>query len=151
MRRFVFTLAYALPIYLASLFFAAPNQAGESKKKKDEPAKISYDKDIQPLLTRYCTTCHSGAKPKGGFQLTERAALLRGGARGQPAVVPGNPDASPLIHFVQDHVEDLEMPPLGKREKYPALTKDEVAKLSGWIAQGASWPKEATLQAPGKL
>jgi hypothetical protein len=47
-------------------------------------------------------------------------------------------------------IEELEMPPLGKRGKFPALTKDEIAKLSGWIAQGASWPQGATLHAPGK-
>jgi len=51
---------------------------------------------------------------------------------------------------VRDQVEDLEMPPLGKRVKYPALTKDEIAKLSGWIAQGAKWPEGATLHAPRK-
>jgi hypothetical protein len=27
----------------------------------------------------------------------------------------------------------IEMPPLSKRAKYPALTREEIAKLSGWI------------------
>jgi hypothetical protein len=39
---------------------------------------------------------------------------------------------------------------LGKREKFPALTKEEIAKLSGWITQGAEWPEGATLHAPAK-
>jgi hypothetical protein len=47
-------------------------------------------------------------------------------------------------------VEDLEMPPLAKRAKYPALTKDEIEKLNGWIAQGANWPDGVTLQPPSK-
>jgi hypothetical protein len=55
-----------------------------------------------------------------------------------------------LLRVVQDQVEDLEMPPVGKREKFPALTKDEIAKLSGWITQGANWPESATLSAPEK-
>jgi hypothetical protein len=55
-----------------------------------------------------------------------------------------------MLQFVQDSVEDLEMPPLARREKYPPLTKEEVAKLSSWVAQGANWPEDATLHAPVK-
>ena len=82
--------------------------------------------------------------------MVDRRSLLQGGKRGEPAVIPGKPDASPLLRLVQDQVEDLEMPPLGKREKFPALTKDEIGKLSGWIAQGANWPQGAILRTPGK-
>ena len=113
-------------------------------------APVEFTRDIQPLLERSCVACHSGERPKGGFQVPASASLIQGGARGEPAVVPGKPDASPLIRFVQDQVEDLEMPPLGKRGKFPALSKDEVQKLSGWIAQGANWPKGATLRTPAK-
>ena len=111
---------------------------------------VEFTRDIQPLLERSCVACHSGERAKGGFQVVDRRSLLRGGKRGEPAVIPGKPDASPLLRFVQDQVEDLEMPPVGKREKFPALTKDEIGKLSGWIAQGANWPPGATLHAPGK-
>ena len=113
-------------------------------------APVEFTRDIQPLLERSCVACHSAEKTKGGFQVTDRSSLLKGGKRGEPVVIPGNPDASPLLHLVQDQVEDLEMPPVGKREKFPALTKDEIAKLSGWIAQGANWPESVTLRAPGK-
>ena len=82
--------------------------------------------------------------------MSDRASLLKGGKRGEPVVVPGQPDAGQLIHLVQDQVEDLEMPPVAKRGKFPALTKDEIAKLSGWIAQGANWPEGATLKTPAQ-
>ncbi len=111
---------------------------------------IEFTRDIQPLLERSCVACHSGERAKGGFQVVDRRSLLQGGKRGEPAVIPGKPDVSPLLRLVQDEVEDLEMPPLGKREKYPALTKDEIAKLSVWIVQGANWPEGATLHSPGK-
>ena len=107
---------------------------------------VEFSRDIKPLLERSCVACHSGEKPKGGFVLTDRDSVLKGGARGEPAVVPGELSKSQLIRFVQDQVEDLEMPPLEKREKYPALSKDEIQKLSGWIAQGAHWPKDVRLQ-----
>jgi ankyrin repeat protein len=110
-------------------------------------ATIEFARDIQPVLERSCVACHSGARAKGGFQVVNRAALLQGGKRGEPAVVPGNPDAGRLIHLVQDQVEDLEMPPVAKRGKFPALSKDETARLRDWINQGAAWPEGVTLQA----
>jgi hypothetical protein len=113
-------------------------------------APLEFTRDIQPLLERSCVACHSGERPKGGFQVVNRAALLKGGARGEPAVVAGNSGRSPLIQVISDQVEDLEMPPLGKREKFPALTRDEIARLSTWVDQGAVWPEGATLKTPGK-
>jgi len=113
---------------------------------KDGP-KVGFTQEIQPILERSCTACHSGERAKGGLALTDRAALLRGGARGEPVVVPGQPESSPLLRMVRDQVEDLEMPPLGKRAKFPALTVEEIGKLSGWIAQGAEWPPGTKLQA----
>ena len=62
--------------------------------------------------------------------------------------MPGQPDAGQLIHVVQDQVEDLEMPPVAKREKFPALTKDETARLRAWIDQGATWPEVVKLRLP---
>ena len=133
---------------LANTATSAPMVAASSVGNTATP--VEFIRDIQPLLERSCVACHSGERPKGGFQMTDRASLLLGGARGEPVVVPGKPNASPLLRFVQDQVEDLEMPPVAKREKFPALTKDEISKLSGWINQGANWPPGATLQASGK-
>lgn len=108
---------------------------------------VEFKRDIQPLLERSCVACHSGERAKGGFQVVNRASLLQGGKRGDPVVVAGHSSQSALLRLVSDQVEDLEMPPLGKREKFPALTKDEVARLSAWIEQGAVWPEGVSLQA----
>ena len=45
-----------------------------------------------------------------------------------------------------DQVEDMEMPPPGKRDKYPALTDAQVATLKTWIDEGAHWPEETILK-----
>lgn len=127
---------------------AAPATLTVAVTAKGIVAPIDFTRDIRPLLERSCVACHSGERPKGGFQMIDRASLLQGGNRGEPAVVPGKPDASPLLRFIRDKVEDLEMPPVGKREKFPALTEDEIAKLNGWIAQGAGWPEGTSLRAP---
>ncbi len=61
------------------------------------------------------------------------SGLIKGGQSGQPAIIPGQPETSPLLRFVRDQVEDLEMPPLSRRAKYPALTKLETETLRDWI------------------
>jgi hypothetical protein len=83
-----------------------------------------------------CTSaCHVAC-----FSLTPYAlALLKGGQNGEPAIVPGHADRSHLLQYVADKVEDLEMPPLNRREKFPALTREEVGQIRRWIEAGAPW------------
>src|SRR5215213_1150397 len=59
-----------------------------------------FEAKIRPVFVDKCYNCHdgSGAKSvKGGFTLDTRAGLLKGGESGKPAIVPGDPAASPLI------------------------------------------------------
>jgi len=103
------------------------------------PGGVSFARDIQPLLERSCLDCHGTEKPRGGFSLSSRAAVLKGGKTGDPAIVPGRSDASHLLRYVADQVEDLEMPPARRRDEYPALTPAEVGLLRTWIEAGAEW------------
>ena len=79
-------------------------------------------------------------------RVVNRESLLQGGARGEPVVVAGQSSKSPLLQLVSDKVEDLEMPPVARRDKFPALSREEIARLSSWIDQGAGWPAGATLE-----
>ena len=110
---------------------------------------VDFVRDIKPLLERSCVACHSGERPKGGYQLVNREAALKLGNRNEAAVVPGQGERSALLHLVSDQVEDLEMPPLGKREKFPALTNEEISRVRAWIDQGAAWPADTTLKPAG--
>ena len=83
-------------------------------------------RDIAPVLERSCAACHGGNKHKGSFSIASREAMLKGGQSGDPALLPGNSADSKLIIMVTDAAEDLEMPPLAKRNTYPALSKAEV-------------------------
>ncbi|HUS39285.1 MAG TPA: c-type cytochrome domain-containing protein, partial [Pirellulales bacterium] len=103
---------------------------------KSTTAALSFKKDIQPILERSCMDCHGGETPKGSFNSETLAGLIKGGQSGNPAVISGRADTSPLIRFVRDKVEDLEMPPLAERPVYAPLTTDEIQKLSLWIDQG---------------
>lgn len=111
---------------------------------------VDFNRDIRPLFKRSCASCHSGKKPKGGYALTTRDLAMKGGQSGEPAIVAGNSGRSALLRFALDQVEDLEMPPLSKREKFPALTKEEATRLRTWIDGGAAWPERAVLEPSGK-
>ncbi|MCC7374579.1 MAG: ankyrin repeat domain-containing protein [Verrucomicrobiales bacterium] len=124
--------------------------APETKSSTASAASVDFNRDVRPILERSCAGCHSGEKPKGGFALHTRDSALKGGQSGEPAILPGRADRSPLLRFIQDQVEDLEMPPLAKRAKIPALSKDETSKLRAWIDQGAVWPEGVILQTSGK-
>ncbi|NBV24788.1 MAG: DUF1553 domain-containing protein, partial [Proteobacteria bacterium] len=96
-----------------------------------------FEKKIRPVLVKDCYKCHSAeaGRVKGGLRLDTRDGLLKGGDSG-PAVVPGNPDASPLIRAVRYRDRNLQMPPEDK--KLPAA---QIADLETWVRMGAPDPR----------
>jgi ankyrin repeat protein/mono/diheme cytochrome c family protein len=123
--------------------FQAAEASVSAPGKTDAPGEaataMSFARDIKPLFERSCAACHIGEKVRGNFSLASRQSLLAGGQSGDPAIVPGRSGDSPLLRYVSDQVEDLEMPPLSRRDKYPRLTADEIARVSAWIDAGAEW------------
>jgi mono/diheme cytochrome c family protein len=119
----------------------APAVAVENSSAKSITVvhEVIFARDIQPLLQRSCADCHGGDKKKGHFSVASRESMMKGGQSGEAALTPGNSATSKLIRMVTDQIEDLEMPPLAKRNKYPALSKEEVALLKGWIDEGLPW------------
>ena len=114
----------------------------------DREPRIDFARQIRPLLDRSCAGCHGGDKPRGFFRIDGRDVLLKGGASGEAAVVPGHSEKSPLVDYVSGNVPDSEMPPRAQRGRFPALGTDDVALLRAWIDQGAEWPQGAVLSSP---
>ena len=52
----------------------------------------------------------------------------------------GHSEKSPLIAYVSGKAPESEMPPSAVRDRFRALSPDEVALLRAWIDQGAEWP-----------
>jgi hypothetical protein len=98
---------------------------------------LTFDKDIKPMLDKSCVKCHSGDKPKSKYRMDTLATVIKGGESGDAAVVPGHSDKSPIVLFTSDAVEEMEMPPTEKRDRFPALTKEQIGILRAWIDQGA--------------
>jgi len=77
-----------------------------------------FEKKIRPLLAEHCYKCHSSQakKLKANLFLDSRDGWMKGGDSG-PAIVPGEPDASPLIKAVGYADKDLQMPPKNRSSR----------------------------------
>ena len=127
-------LTFALSTFTMAAFAAEPDISKLPPAAKK--AGVTFDADIKPIIETSCLKCHSGEKPKGKFRVDTKENILKG-ADGEKVVEVGNSAKSEMIHVVADLVADEEMPPLDKRDKYPALTKDQIGLLRAWIDQGA--------------
>lgn len=90
--------------------------------------------DALELLEAHCVTCHSGANPKGGLDLSTRDGLLRGGESGE-AFVANDPDAGLLLRTVR-HQDEPHMP-----YKKPKLSDTAIETLANWVRDGALYSR----------
>jgi len=109
--------------------------------RPEQPAEITpqqaqyFEMKVRPLLAAHCYKCHGANGQKGGLRVDSLASLLAGGEGHGPAIIPGKPEESVLIHAVRH--DDLEMPPSIK------LGQPEIDVLVTWIRMGAPWPESA--------
>ena len=134
-------LSTFLSSFAASLVMAQ-DQAGDAVKVE---AITSQEKHftlkVLPVLKSKCFGCHGADTDdlKGEFDVRSRESLLLGGESGEPGLVVGDPDASPLVQAVK--WEGLEMPP----KENDRLNAAQVDALERWVEAGAPWP-DATRQ-----
>src|SRR5262245_31894231 len=97
--------------------------------------RIDYARDIQPILTKNCTSCHGVQKQRSSLRLDSVTAARQAGASG-PALVPGKSGESRLIIAVRGGNDEVAaMPP-----KEPRLSPREIELLRAWIDGGAAIP-----------
>lgn len=125
-------------IMLTGLGLLVSVEAVRGQANKDAQSKaaqqVDYERDIKPILTNSCVSCHGGGKVKAGLRLDSAAAVLSGGNTG-PIVLPGNSAGSVLIQTVTGGRGVKVMPP-----KTSGLPANQVALLKAWIDQGAKAP-----------
>ena len=96
---------------------------------------VDFNKDIKPILETRCVSCHGIEKKKGDLDLSNLLSANKGGENG-PAISPGKPEESELIHRITlAHDDDDIMPPKGE-----ALTAPQIQALKEWISEEAKWP-----------
>jgi len=91
----------------------------------------SFNKDVMPVLTKYCFACHTAGTAKGGISLDSFAALTKMGKKGT-LVVASKPEESLLVKVVTG--QGKLMPPKKSKER---PTEAEIAKVKVWITAGA--------------
>jgi hypothetical protein len=105
-----------------ALWLPSPTPAvGEEKKPAD--SKVSFAKDIQPLLADKCGNCHGPKKAKKGIDVTSYDTTMK-------IVRAGKPDDSRLMKSLIGSGA-RQMPPKN------ALPEGQIAKVKAWIAAGA--------------
>jgi mono/diheme cytochrome c family protein len=121
------------------LMAALVAQAGVSATAAESRSRISFNRDIRPILSENCFACHGpdGGNRQAGLRLDvaeQATAELDSGAR---AIVPEHIEASELIARVISDDPDSLMPP--PEAKIGRLKDEQVEILKQWIAQGARY------------
>ena len=100
--------------------------------------KLSFNRDIRPILSDKCFTCHGpdSQKRKGELRLDQREAALKGGKSELPGVVPGKPDKSEVLTRLLTADADEHMPP---KKGGKVLSPKEVNLIRQWISEGAEY------------
>ncbi|MDX2247306.1 MAG: DUF1553 domain-containing protein [Bacteroidia bacterium] len=127
------------------LFLAALVACGLPDSKK-----VSFNRDIRPILNQHCLACHGGVKKSGEFSLLFREEAMDTAESGKLAIIPGDAQNSELILRLRHHDPELRMP----LEADP-LSPDQIRLIEKWIRQGAHWedhwayiPPDTTISPP---
>lgn len=99
--------------------------------------ELEYQRDIEPLLIKYCGNCHRGNEKEGDFSIQTFETLMAGNSEGK-VVVAGKSQESKLIGLIRGTLEPR-MPP--EEEAQP--TAEEIERLAKWIDAGALAPSTA--------
>jgi mono/diheme cytochrome c family protein len=128
---------------LVVLLLAAP-VAGQPPRESD--GEKLFRIQVLPVLKEKCFACHGDdpKKQKGGLDLRTAKSATAGGDSGQPALVPGKPDESPLYLAVTRTNDRWEPMPPKENDK---LTAAQVEAIRDWIKLGAPWPDRAAANA----
>ncbi len=108
---------------------------GQSSKSQT-PGQVDFDRDIRPILSNTCYTCHG---PDANKRVTDLRFDVEGslfGEHDEPVVVRGKPTESALIARITSGDPDYRMPPVDSMQQ---LSKAQIELLKVWVEQGASY------------
>ena len=109
----------------------------------DQTATVDFNRDIRPILTARCTSCHGGVREAGGVSfINGEAADPEDGW----LVDLDDPDASVLIERITTDDPDSHMPP--PEDPAGPLSDSQVDLIRQWIADGAAWSPHWSLDPP---
>ena len=105
----------------------------------DADREKAFKADIAPLLEKSCIGCHGKdktKKPKGGFDATSLASVVKGGKESGAGITWGDASKSSLFKTAELGIsspdDDLAMPPKKAKERHP-LTKEQLETVKAFI------------------
>ncbi|MBI3469380.1 MAG: hypothetical protein HY000_40780 [Planctomycetes bacterium] len=120
---------WLLPCWLAVCGTLSSVSADEPKSEE----KVSYYRQIRPILVEHCQGCHQPAKPDGKLIVTDYASLFKKGNSEGHGIVAGDPEESEI--FFQISPQGATRPLMPKER--PPLGEVQVALFKQWILEGA--------------
>ncbi len=100
--------------------------------------KLSFNRDIRPILSENCLSCHGPDKNqrKANLRLDQHDSAVGKSESGATAIVPGKLADSELIRRILATNPDEKMPPASTGKK---LTPQQIETLKKWVEQGAEY------------
>lgn len=139
LRPSKFLVRYSISLFVIGIAALAPPAcfaADQQSKQGQTDANRLFTLKVLPLLKVKCFGCHGtdAEDTRGDYNLLTRDAMLKGGESEETALVPGQPEESPLYKAIM--WDGMEMPP----KENDRLTKEETEYFRKWIEAGAPWP-----------
>lgn len=131
-------MTHALPLLLAASLGIAP---------ADGEKPIDYNRDIRPILSDSCFTCHGpdAEARKADLRLDRKADALAERKGGAHAIVPGDADASDVVFRLEAEDDTVKMPP---PDSGKSITPEQAALIRRWVEQGAPWSEHWAFTPP---
>ena len=143
-------IAILSAVLTAGVVLALAEDVDVSKLPAPSKQQVDFVKEIKPLFEASCVGCHGATKQKSKYRMDTREAAIKGGSSEEAAIVVNDSSKSVLVHYIAGLVEDMEMPPIDNRDKYPAITPEQIGLIRAWIDQGAKWPDDVKLESTAK-
>jgi hypothetical protein len=122
----------ALVFWLFALVVCGWLHPAAAEEKPGE-RKLSFNRDIRPILTNNCFACHG---PDANHREADLRLDVREVAVEMDAIVPGSPEKSELVSRILSSDPEKQMPP-PKAKK--TLTAKDKELLQRWIKEGAEY------------
>lgn len=140
------SLVYVISRSICFLILLLVNYQVAAAELDDQPGRISFINDIQPVFNRQCVQCHTADDHMGELILEDSysyQSLVNVPAMqlfSMRRVAPGNPKESYLMHKLEDTQFSVGgsgwiMPP--KTHPTIRLTPKDIQVIRTWVSEGA--------------
>ncbi len=112
-----------------------------------EEGRVSFNWDVRPILSENCYACHGpdAAERKADLRFDDRTSLFDEDRKGGPVIDLDDVAGSALVQRIASADANNRMPP---PEHGDALTPDQIATLTQWVAEGAEYQRHWSLVKP---